>query len=286
MKSRPALADLIREEADKLQEFFDHIIDCHVVVDVPHRHHRKGNHVRVRLELSVPHDLLVVARDPPLHAEHEDPALAVRDAFHAARRQLQDYARRKRGEVKQHIPVRQGLRGATEKPIRSRKGETSMKLEQIMTRQLFTCRPEDTLQVAAGIMWDHDIGCIPVVPGDDTVLGVITDRDLAMSAYLAGRPLTDVRVKEAMSRELFTVRPHDEIRQLEDVMRTKQVHRVPVVDDAGRLLGIVSLNDLTRTVLGRKERDGVIGAAAIAATLAAVGAPRTLALMKAVAQAA
>ena len=69
IKARPALADLIREEASKLQEFFDHILDCHVVVDVPHRHHRKGNHVRVRLELSVPHDLLVVARDPPLHAD-------------------------------------------------------------------------------------------------------------------------------------------------------------------------------------------------------------------------
>ena len=107
-----------------------------------------------------------------------------------------------------------------------------------------------------------------------------------MAAYLSGRPLTGQRVKEAMSKEVFTVRPDDEIRQLEDVMRTKQVHRVPVVDDAGRPLGIVSLNDLTRTVLGRKERDGVIGAAAIAATLAAVGAPRTPPLLDGVAQAA
>lgn len=150
-----------------------------------------------------------------------------------------------------------------------------MKLEQIMTRKLFTCRPEDTLRTAAGMMWDHDVGCVPVVSGEGKLVGVITDRDVAMAAYLSGRLLTQQRVQEAMSRELFTVRPDDEIRQVEDVMRTKQVHRVPVVDDAGRLLGIVSLNDLTRTVLGRKERDGVIGAAAIAATLAAVGAPRT-----------
>ncbi|HXX31524.1 MAG TPA: CBS domain-containing protein [Myxococcaceae bacterium] len=150
-----------------------------------------------------------------------------------------------------------------------------MKMEQIMTKQLFTCRPEDSLQVAAGQMWDHDIGCVPVVSRDGKLVGVVTDRDIAMAAYLTGRSLADRRVEETMSRPVFTVRADDEVRQVEDVMRTRQVRRVPVVDDEGRPLGMVTLNDLTRTVFGRKERDGVIGAAAIAATLAAVGAPRT-----------
>ena len=150
-----------------------------------------------------------------------------------------------------------------------------MKVERIMTRQLFTCRPEETLQAAAKLMWEHDVGCVPVVSGDGKLVAVITDRDVAMAAYLGGCALTGRHVEEAMSKALFTVRLDDEIRQVEDVMRTKQVRRVPVVDEAGTPLGIISLNDLTRTVLGPKERDGVIGAAAIAATLAAVGAPRT-----------
>lgn len=150
-----------------------------------------------------------------------------------------------------------------------------MKMEQLMTKQIFTCRPEDTLQLAAGIMWERDVGCVPVVSGEGKLVGVITDRDIAMCAYLGGRPLAERRVSEAMSKEVFTVRADDPIRQVEDVMRTKQVRRVPVVDDGGRPVGIVSLSDLTRTVLARSERDGVVGAIAVAATLAAVTAPRS-----------
>jgi CBS domain-containing protein len=149
-----------------------------------------------------------------------------------------------------------------------------MKIEQIMTSQLFTCRPEDSLQTAAGIMWDHDVGCVPVTSADGKLVAVITDRDIAMAAYLCGGSLAERRVTEAMSKKVFSVQSDDEVRQVEHVMRTYQIRRVPVVDAAGRPVGLVALNDLTRTVRGRQGRDGVVGAAAVAATLAAVGAPR------------
>jgi hypothetical protein len=72
------------------------------MVEQPHRHHRKGAHFHVRIDLSVPGAELVVGRDPPKHDAHADFNVALRDAFRAARRELQDYARTKRGEVKQH----------------------------------------------------------------------------------------------------------------------------------------------------------------------------------------
>ena len=81
----------IRAKAAKLDKFFDRIVGCRVVVESPHNHHNKGNHYRVRIELTVPGGELVVDRDPESR-DHEDLSVALRDAFLAAQRQLQAYA--------------------------------------------------------------------------------------------------------------------------------------------------------------------------------------------------
>lgn len=96
---------VIRTKAAELEQFFSRITGCHVLVERPGSHHRKGKgaHYRVRIELTVPGRILVVGRDPILTKPHEDPFLAVNEAFHAARRQLQDYVRRLRGDVKFRI---------------------------------------------------------------------------------------------------------------------------------------------------------------------------------------
>lgn len=92
-----ALETHIREKADKLEEFFSHVMSCRVVVEVPHKHHQQGKQFNVRIDIGVPGSEIVVNRD---HAE--DVYVALRDAFDAAKRQLEDYARKIRGDVKTH----------------------------------------------------------------------------------------------------------------------------------------------------------------------------------------
>jgi len=83
----------IKEKAQKLAHFYDHIISCHVVVEAPHAHHHKGKLYRVLIEIKIPGHAINVSRVPEENHAHEDLYVTVRDAFDAARRQLQDYAR-------------------------------------------------------------------------------------------------------------------------------------------------------------------------------------------------
>jgi cold shock CspA family protein len=92
----------VRSHLAKLEEYCDRMTSCHVVVEAPHRHHKHGNLYRVRLVLSVPHRELVVDHDRGDRPEHADLHVAIRDAFHALRRQLEDYVRELRGDTKTH----------------------------------------------------------------------------------------------------------------------------------------------------------------------------------------
>jgi ribosomal subunit interface protein len=102
MDPSPAIEARIREKASKLDAFCEDIMGCRVVVEAPHRHRNKGNLYHVRVDVTVPEGELVASRDPAEHQAHEDVYVAIRDAFNATRRQLQDYQRRRRGQLKQH----------------------------------------------------------------------------------------------------------------------------------------------------------------------------------------
>jgi ribosomal subunit interface protein len=95
MEHSEALEVHIRQKAQKLDEFFKHIMACRVVVEMPHKHHNQGKQFNVRIDISVPGNEIVVNRD-----QSEDVYIALRDAFDAAKRQLEDYARKMRGEIK------------------------------------------------------------------------------------------------------------------------------------------------------------------------------------------
>lgn len=92
----------VREKVAKLEEFYDRITSCHVVIEAPHQHHRQGNQYRVRIQLAVPHKELVVDRQPTQHQAAEDLRVALREAFANMRRQLEDDVRQMRGHTKQH----------------------------------------------------------------------------------------------------------------------------------------------------------------------------------------
>lgn len=96
-----ALEARIREKAKKLDEFFNHIVSCRVVVEMSHKHRNQGKHFNVRIDIGVAGSEIVVNRD---HAE--DVYVALRDAFDAANRKVGDYARKLRGDVKTHEPRR------------------------------------------------------------------------------------------------------------------------------------------------------------------------------------
>ena len=94
-------------------------------------------------------------------------------------------------------------------------------------------------------MWDHDIGAVPVTDSDGKLVGIVTDRDVLMGAYFAGMDLGHFPVSDAMSHRLFAVGPEEPLVAAEQVMRSHQVRRVPVLQE-GRLVGMISLGDLAR----------------------------------------
>jgi ribosomal subunit interface protein len=92
MSPSEALSEHIRGQAEKLEQFHDNILGCHVVVEEPHRHHQQGKHFHVRVDLHVPGKDIVAGREHGERTSHEDAYQAVNDAFDATRRQLQRYA--------------------------------------------------------------------------------------------------------------------------------------------------------------------------------------------------
>ncbi len=101
--SSVAIEAKIREKTEKLNKLYSRLMGCRVAVEAPHRHHQ-GNLYHIRIDLTVPGGELVVNRTPSGHQAHEDIYVALRDAFDAAKRELQDYVRRQRGDVKTHEP--------------------------------------------------------------------------------------------------------------------------------------------------------------------------------------
>ncbi|HSQ02755.1 MAG TPA: HPF/RaiA family ribosome-associated protein [Burkholderiales bacterium] len=98
----PAVEDKVRERAEKLDQFHQRIMSCRVAVELLHKHHRRGNHFHVRIDVTVPGEELVVTRESDEHHEYTDVFVAVRDAFDTMERLLEDYAHRQRREVKAH----------------------------------------------------------------------------------------------------------------------------------------------------------------------------------------
>ena len=123
-----------------------------------------------------------------------------------------------------------------------------MRVKELMTQQIQSCRPDDSLELAAQLMWDHDCGCIPVCAGDGAsrTIGMITDRDICMGALFQGKPLRELRVSDAMARKVLACRPQDTLAEAEKAMRDARIRRLPVLDDQGSLIGMLSLADLAR----------------------------------------
>ena len=151
-----------------------------------------------------------------------------------------------------------------------------MQIQEIMTKDVQSCRVDDPLNVAARIMWERDCGCVPVVDLAGRAVGMLTDRDICMAAYTRGVPISEISAESVMSKELHVCRAVDAIDVARKSLAARQIRRVPIVGADGRLVGILSLSDLARTALVLKgSKPNGFPADAIETTLAAISRPRT-----------
>lgn len=130
-----------------------------------------------------------------------------------------------------------------------------MRIQDIMSTPVVTCRPTETLDHAARLMWDDDCGALPVVDEEGRITGILTDRDVCMAAYTTGRALREIPVSVAMAREVFSCRPGDSVVAAERLMSAKQIRRLPVLDDDRRPLGMISLGDIARCTVRGDDGD-------------------------------
>jgi len=121
-----------------------------------------------------------------------------------------------------------------------------MKCEEVMLNHVYSCSETATAQQCARLMKAHNIGFVPVVDDQKRVVGVITDRDLALRLVAEGRPATDP-ISELMTfRDLLTCKPDEDIEVLEERMAREKKARALVVDDEGTCIGVISLSDVAQ----------------------------------------
>lgn len=145
-----------------------------------------------------------------------------------------------------------------------------MRIGEIMTKDVRAVNGGHTLARAAQLMWDHDIGALPVVDDDGHVIGMITDRDACMAAYTRGQPLQEIVVSDVMSTNIVACSEDASDEEVARLMASATVRRVPVIDPHRRLVGLVSLTDLAQAMRAGRS----VTAREVADTLADVTAPR------------
>jgi CBS domain-containing protein len=129
------------------------------------------------------------------------------------------------------------------------------KIQDLMTKNPRTVTADATLAVAASIMRDEDAGVVPIVDAENHVVGVITDRDIAVRAVAEGKDV-QTTVRDIASQDLVTVDPQQDLDEALRLMAKHQVRRLPVVEEDGKLVGIVAQADVAKA--GDDARTGEV----------------------------
>jgi CBS domain-containing protein len=129
-----------------------------------------------------------------------------------------------------------------------------MRVGDLMTASVQCCTANTPVQQVAALMLDNDCGLIPVVDdlNNGRVVGVVTDRDIVVRLLATGRNPLDATAADAMSGDIFTCTPQTSVDDCCSLMEERQVRRIPVVDEAGKIVGIVAQADVARQA--SKER--------------------------------
>jgi ribosomal subunit interface protein len=158
MDASEAVEAAARESVAKLERLSDTIISCRVTIEAPHRHHRQGNLYTVSVDLRYSGGEAIANRSPNANHAHEDVYVALRDAFNAARRQLQDGMRVHRGDVKHHEPPNHGTIVALDKRANFGRIGTPDGREIYFHRNSVLNAKFDALEVGAEVRFDEETG--------------------------------------------------------------------------------------------------------------------------------
>ncbi len=119
-----------------------------------------------------------------------------------------------------------------------------MKVKKIMTKDVGTCHASESLAKAVSIMWQRDCGIVPVVSDSNSVMGMITDRDVAIAITSRNRPANEVLIDEVIKGQTISCAPDDSVQRVLKKMRKHKIKRLPVVKKTGELVGMVSIADV------------------------------------------
>ncbi|HEV2495715.1 MAG TPA: CBS domain-containing protein [Terriglobia bacterium] len=144
-----------------------------------------------------------------------------------------------------------------------------MKVKDVMTKEVKCCRPLDSTQLAAKIMRTYDVGAVPVVSDLNTrrLEGIVTDRDLCCTVVAEASFSESVSVQEVMTPKPVMCKPEDSLEECEHLMQKHRIRRIPVVDEAGCCVGIVTQADMALHAPAVK----------VAKTMAVISKPRPVA---------
>jgi CBS domain-containing protein len=148
-----------------------------------------------------------------------------------------------------------------------------MIVSDLMTKNPGSVKTHDTLSAAVQIMWNADCGAVPVVDDAGQLIGIVTDRDICIASWSRGLAPNGIFVGEAMTPDPACCSPKDPIAQAAEIMRSKQIRRLPVVDSAQRLVGILSLADIVRVTTDSPTRDRDVSTHGLASTMAGICLP-------------
>jgi CBS domain-containing protein len=119
-----------------------------------------------------------------------------------------------------------------------------MKVLEMMRGTPYFCHRESNLGEATELMWKGNCGFLPVVGSDEKVVGVVTDRDICIALGTRGRPPGDVAVADVMSKRVYSCAPDHDVRVALGAMRDGRVRRLPVITKEGKLVGVISMDDV------------------------------------------
>ena len=129
--------------------------------------------------------------------------------------------------------------------------------KDVMTTNPICCLPDDEVNKVAQMMKSEGVGSIPVIENRENnhLIGILTDRDLALKVVATGRNPAKMKIKQVMKHKLFTCLQSDDVQKAFDVMATRQVRRIPVIDGKGAIVGIIAQGDIA-TRLDDPEKIG------------------------------
>lgn len=149
-----------------------------------------------------------------------------------------------------------------------------MRVKDVMMGSPISCRPETNLAEAVEMLWSRNCGMLPVVNAQGQIAGVITDRDMCIALGTRNRLPSEITVKEVSNGKVKTCKADDDIHAALEIMAAERIRRLPVVNAAGKLEGILSMDDVALHAQGQGDGASELSYADLGSTLKKVYRPQ------------